>query len=254
MTFSPDDKAVFPITPTQFRCVWMTAGLLSYQLCDRNFNCESCPLDTAMRMHFVKRRDAQESQTHTQGARTTSEERPYLYSRNHCWLQMLTDNIVRIGIEPILTSLLMPLREIVLPRTGDPLRQGQFNCWIIIDDDAFPLASPVTGTVLRINQILQTNPHIICTHPLTQGWIFEAEARFEEMKSAYWMVKGDAEKKFESDVSRFNQSLNSILGTDYTNVGVTFEDGGQIVPDIVKSVGASKYLTLLFEAFCHNSQ
>jgi hypothetical protein len=30
-------------------CVWMAAGLLAYKLCDRGFDCESCPLDCALR-------------------------------------------------------------------------------------------------------------------------------------------------------------------------------------------------------------
>lgn len=30
-------------------CVWMSAGLLSFKLCDRQGECETCPLDRALR-------------------------------------------------------------------------------------------------------------------------------------------------------------------------------------------------------------
>ncbi len=30
-------------------CVWMSAGLVAWKLCDRGFECESCPFDQAMR-------------------------------------------------------------------------------------------------------------------------------------------------------------------------------------------------------------
>jgi hypothetical protein len=30
----------------------MAAGILSYQLCEREFDCDQCPLDKAMRMHI----------------------------------------------------------------------------------------------------------------------------------------------------------------------------------------------------------
>ena len=30
-------------------CVWVTAGVLNYKLCDRDFDCEHCPLDAALR-------------------------------------------------------------------------------------------------------------------------------------------------------------------------------------------------------------
>ena len=31
------------------RCVWMCAGLVAWKLCDRDFDCEHCPFDRAMR-------------------------------------------------------------------------------------------------------------------------------------------------------------------------------------------------------------
>jgi len=38
------DTAVGPA-----RCVWMTAGVVSYRLCNRAFDCDHCPLDRALR-------------------------------------------------------------------------------------------------------------------------------------------------------------------------------------------------------------
>jgi hypothetical protein len=30
-------------------CLWMLSGVLNYRLCDRDFDCEHCPLDRALR-------------------------------------------------------------------------------------------------------------------------------------------------------------------------------------------------------------
>lgn len=30
-------------------CIWMSAGLVAYKLCDRGFECDGCPFDRAMR-------------------------------------------------------------------------------------------------------------------------------------------------------------------------------------------------------------
>ena len=29
-------------------CIWMTTGMVSYKICDRNFECESCPLNLGL--------------------------------------------------------------------------------------------------------------------------------------------------------------------------------------------------------------
>ena len=35
--------------PGVLPCVWMSAGLVSFKLCDREGECEGCPFDRAMR-------------------------------------------------------------------------------------------------------------------------------------------------------------------------------------------------------------
>ena len=36
---------------TDQACVWMSAGLIRFWLCDRAYDCENCPLDRALRAH-----------------------------------------------------------------------------------------------------------------------------------------------------------------------------------------------------------
>lgn len=55
MKFIPDDESSRRIAPIRNRCIWMEAGILSYLLCDREFDCENCPLDDAMRSHYSDR-------------------------------------------------------------------------------------------------------------------------------------------------------------------------------------------------------
>jgi hypothetical protein len=35
--------------PDALPCVWMSAGLVAFKLCDREGECEGCPFDRAMR-------------------------------------------------------------------------------------------------------------------------------------------------------------------------------------------------------------
>ncbi|HEX6865334.1 MAG TPA: hypothetical protein VF414_21075 [Thermoanaerobaculia bacterium] len=36
-------------SPGVLPCVWMSAGLVAFKLCDREGECEGCPFDRAMR-------------------------------------------------------------------------------------------------------------------------------------------------------------------------------------------------------------
>lgn len=250
MKSSLDDRTSFSIVPPQYRCVWMSAGLLSYQLCDKDFNCEDCPLDKAMNMHFIGQRDTEEGRTRSLPVDPAPGEQRYAYSRNHCWILTLADNVVRVGIEPMLASLLGSPREIVLPRAGEPLLLDKFTCWIVVDDDAFPLASPISGTTLRTNEALRSDPQFISTHPLTDGWIFEARLLAGQPKQRTLLPKEDAETKYASDFSHFNESLTTALEPASVGVGMTLQDGGPFLQSVVQMVGSKTYLSLLHLAFC----
>ena len=37
------------VPPGRKKCVWMEAGVVSYKLCDNNFDCPTCPMITPCR-------------------------------------------------------------------------------------------------------------------------------------------------------------------------------------------------------------
>jgi hypothetical protein len=50
ITFKPHDpipKAVH--TQRLDKCVWMASGVVTYKLCDFEYNCELCPFDQVLR-------------------------------------------------------------------------------------------------------------------------------------------------------------------------------------------------------------
>jgi len=46
------------------RCVWMDAGVVSYKLCDNNYDCSTCVYDHAMQVKVVKQKEAQSLKPH----------------------------------------------------------------------------------------------------------------------------------------------------------------------------------------------
>jgi hypothetical protein len=40
-------------TAERTRCIWMEVGLLAYLFCDRCYDCDTCPIDAAMRSHYA---------------------------------------------------------------------------------------------------------------------------------------------------------------------------------------------------------
>lgn len=226
------------ISPSEFRCVWMAAGILSYQLCEREFDCEKCQLDLALRQRFESRETtlAQEPEEPHEGT---------LYSRKHVWVRSEGEKSVRIGIEPGFASALLSPKAIVLPALGERVMRNKVCSWIVLDGGTLPIVSPLGGKVTATNAHLAENPRAVCLSPLGQGWLFELGVDPGVKEDADQFAVADVARVYGDDERRFQALLSAELMKGGTEVGLTLADGGQALENLSKMLGPTKYFKLV---------
>jgi len=246
---SPSNKKWHIVPPEEMRCVWMTAGILSYQLCDREFECDSCPLDAAIRNHLPRKRDEngnpKVSFTDQQELR---DDR--LYSRNHCWAKRIGGNLVQVGIEPGLSAALLAPKAIVFPSAGQRINCGETCLWIVMEGGTLPMESPLNGIVRNTNPLLANQPHLLSRQPFDKGWLLELEAEAPSAEEPGLMSREQADSKYAGDQDKFLAYLENATSASHHSVGVTLADGGQRLQNIADMLGPTKYFALLKKAFC----
>jgi glycine cleavage system H protein len=245
-------KTSFPVyPPEEVRCVWMTAGVLAYRLCDAGFECESCALDAGMRAH--RRNEPSQRQDPAQpGNRSESRAVPATerrYTTNHCWTLPVRRCVLRIGIVPALSRVLQDPRSIVLPMRGQRLERDQSCAWFVMDGGTLALRSPVSGIVSRVNGRIAGEPHIVNADPLGGGWLYEIEWTSRSVEAPLLLTADEAASIYESEAGRFRESLLSALARGGHPVGATLADGGQMQGGLPGIVGPTRYLELLGRAF-----
>jgi glycine cleavage system H protein len=241
----------YPLVPSnEQKCVWMTAGILSYQLCDRQFDCDHCPLDSAIRT-FPERTagDVQRAGTKVDVKGTKSLIPGYLYSRGHCWIKSDEGNKVRVGIEPLLSSMLLNAKTVVLPAVGDRVQANKVCAWIVLDGGTLPITSPLDGDVRKTNATLADQPHGICNDPFEGGWLFELSTGEDIFNLSSLYRVAEADRYYTEDEQRFQSLVSAELKRHRTATGVTLADGGKLVQDVMAMLGAQKYFLLLRDAF-----
>jgi len=62
MTVSVNRESMKIIPPGKKKCVWMEAGVVSYKLCDNNYDCSTCVYDQGMQLKIARQKEA--STTH----------------------------------------------------------------------------------------------------------------------------------------------------------------------------------------------
>ncbi|WP_373229774.1 glycine cleavage system protein GcvH [Cohnella sp.] len=105
-----------------------------------------------------------------------SEVREHLvYSPEHEWAVTVEGQIVRIGITDYAQSQLGDIVFVELPEPGASVNAGESMGSIESVKTVSELYSPVSGKVLKVNEILIDQPELLNGEPYEGGWIVEVE-------------------------------------------------------------------------------
>lgn len=238
------------VPPGETRCVWMDAGLVSYQLCERKLDCDECPLDIALRQPFADHQVIPPMRAVRAKDRGKPELRGgILYGRTHVWVRAGAEHSVRVGIEPGLASVLISPKAIVLPAVGEHVVRNKVCSWVVIEGGTLPIVSPISGVVCSTNEYLAENPHAVCVSPLGQGWLFEMTVERAVEPDADLLAVEEAAPLFAEDERRFQGMISAELTRGGEVVGQTLADGGQALSNLPEIVGPTKYFRLVRNVF-----
>ena len=94
------------------------------------------------------------------------------FLKSHEWARMEDSGRVTIGISDHAQGLLGDLVYVELPSVGDSVKQGTACAVVESVKAASDVYSPVTGTVVAVNDALSDKPETINEDAYGEGWIF----------------------------------------------------------------------------------
>ncbi len=93
-------------------------------------------------------------------------------SGDYSWMLLDDDGVVVLGIKKSFIKVVGQIRSIYLPAVGDEVRQGgSFLQVVAVDKKPHSVISPLTGTIVAINEELNSNPNLAADDPYEEGWI-----------------------------------------------------------------------------------
>lgn len=246
MMDSDDQKLFHVIPPKESKCVWMTAGILSYQLCDKEFDCEECPLDIALRQRFTQHQPKVVRQRPASPSKGSEESSVgVLFGRKHLWVKPRGENKVRLGIEPGMASVLVSPMAIVLPALGAQIARNKACSWIVLGGGTLPMISPITGRVTATNGMLAENPHVVCASPLDEGWLFELTVSKDDVNDADVLASADVARIYGDDERPLKHLLCPEPGKRESESYQTQPDHRRAIERLSERLGPTEYLRLL---------
>lgn len=235
-------------THTDNRCIWMTAGVISYKLCPINYDCEHCELDKAMRSQVSSRKIRTKVEQHRPpsvkepdklSSPASDKKTPILFFTfspgevkeglylhpSHLWAQPLEGKKWRVGVDELLAYVLPQTTKLELSLVNDGLSQDQHFGKILTPAGTVFLISPLSGRFIQTNPGLAQHPELIQQEPYGEGWLATIEWNEERTEFQKFLTGTRAKNYLEEEA----QHLNFLLrhrGVEVNQIGQTLPDGG----------------------------
>ena len=269
----PSEYSVIP--DGELRCVWMDAGVVEYKLCDRRFQCETCPFDEVIRSrHGRVSTDGDDQLTAVASDRGTTNSGlsmkgmfdgklsqfldPFaqislpddrLYSSNHTWMKKAGAETCTVGIDHLAVHLFGDTKGIVLPQTPCEAHRDAPCAWVIHREGAIVLGVPFSATIINCNSALRETPSLLGRSPYDEGWIFSMHVKdLDEVASRLLTGRQAASLYREQGELLRREFLNAYENLSPT-VGATLADGGSPLTGLPQILGEASYFEIISRLF-----
>lgn len=93
------------------------------------------------------------------------------YTTTHEWISVEDNNHIILGITKYAVESLGDIVYVELPKLDSTITKDEQICVIESSKAAAEVYSPINGTIIAVNEELESNPEHINETPYNQGWI-----------------------------------------------------------------------------------
>ena len=262
-------------SPTQAReelpCIWVLAGVLSYRLCDRNYECEQCELFHAMRGHGVGAAAVGEyipadeaAQLEPSLAAVEDQVNAYVskliagcelhldrpYTPGHFWLSDSAVDGVTVGLDGHVLRVLHPVDDLVPPPAGVLLKRGEPCGWIVRGRVTIPLEAPISGEVEAVNDAYIAQLRSGTVSGARDEWLFRISPH-ESPDAVPNVYFGDRTLVwFLKKIRMLKGCLREVVAVEgQAALGPTLADGGVTNLNVEQVLGRERFEALVDRLF-----
>lgn len=259
-------------------CVWAKAGVISYKLCDREFDCDHCPFDSVMKQEFQNLspdqspsfspdRDIVQTEGGSQWSLNPTPENllqrflePFsriqfpdnrLYHANHSWIREETGREKVLGVDQFWMQLVGPVLSVILPQPRSRISYQVPFAWLVHREGTIPLLAPVDGTVIITNENLTTRPELVFNDTYEAGWFVRI---LTSQKCAYarqTRLHDEHQRITQKEIDIIKRTLLKKIVSN-RKISQTQYDGGLLIDYVIDALGFKSFLHVMNMLLCDN--
>lgn len=153
------------------------------------------------------------------------------YHPGHTWALSESPTSVRVGLDSFASRLAGKIDDLLLPKRGQWIRQGQRLATIIRGGSKADLVSPIEGEVTNVNEALLKDTTLASRDPYGEGWLLTLHSPDAKTSFRNLLGGGLARKWMEEAANRLRMRMPVLAGAVAQDGGVAIDDFAANLPD-----------------------
>ncbi len=200
------------------KCIWMEAGVVDYQLCQLNYNCDVCDFHSRITKPDEKSKSEYPKRSRTVAININSPEADSFragiqYYPNHIWIKHIGRQLVIMGLDDLFFTFWDDISQIITKDVNSVLEVNSSFAWLIVPGGLVNLLIPFAGKVVEINPLLtvttQFNLKEFQELPPDQRWMLKIIPENSEFKRSEWLTKQQYIKQLIDDTKLIHSSITN---------------------------------------------
>ena len=192
------------------------------KICTMNYECYHCAFDQMMDEIDIAELGEPPGYASASGYKMAEG---YYYHPGHCWVRFDHGGRVRVGFDDFMVRLFGRLQSLTLPPLGSEFKKDQEGITFGRDGYKAMSASPVTGTVLAVNQKVREHPEMAHEDPFHKGWLYILEPNMPKRNLKGLYFGKDSIQWMEQE----SRKLLNLIGPEYEQLAAT---GAEPISDV----------------------
>ena len=135
-------------------------------------------------------------------------------SKDHCWVSIDQDGNAKIGIDDFANKLLGKIEKIDFPNLGMEIKKEQPLFSLKQGHRNITFASPVSGSVAKINSNLKEDIDLMEVTPYETNWICAIDANSLDDEIKELQIGKSAVSFYQEEIEKYQEKIKELLPKD----------------------------------------
>lgn len=151
------------------------------------------------------------------------------YSKNHTWTHLNKSGSARIGLDDLLVHITGRMQFRNMKNEGEAVVKGEVIAEFEQEGKKLQIYSPLSGTILHVNQDLQDDAGLLNEDPYGRGFLFQIMPSDWKAETSSYYVSGESADWLKNELLRFKDFLaTSVTRRSPSDARLILQDGGEL--------------------------